>query len=328
MHIRNDYTDLIIAQFDEIRRNAHYALDERRRQVYDKCPEIKELDIMVARNSFDRAKRSILHDDPSALDGLDEENRSIAAEKEKLLVANGFPSDYLKLRYECDKCKDTGYVGNVPCSCFKKALSRLLLKDSNMMRLLETQNFDTFDASLFSDDPAEKDDTLGATPYKNILSVLAEAKQFVKDFDKKHGNILIYGQTGVGKTFISSCIAKALLDSSHSVLYHTASTLFGTLENKRFRNGDPDALSKEEAHIFECDLLIIDDLGSEFYTQFTASALFDVINERLLAGKSTIISTNLSFEEIIDSYSERTYSRIYKHYDMFKIIGTDLRTMP
>ncbi len=325
MHIRNDYIDRIIAQYDEKRRNARYSLDERRERVYDKCPGIKELDLRVARESFDRAKRSLLAEDSSALDGLEEENRAIAEQKEKLLAENGFPPDYLKIRYECEICKDTGYVGNKQCTCFKKALSKLLLRDSNMSSLLAEENFDTFDASLFSNDPADKDKSLGITPYENIMSVLGKAKRYVETFDENHGNILIYGPTGVGKTFISSCIAGALIDSSHSVLYHTAASLFSTLEKRRFGNGDKDVSQKEEEHIFECDLLIIDDLGSEFYTQFTASSLFNIINERQLAGRATIISTNLSFDEIIFNYSERTYSRIIKHYDLFKIIGTDLR---
>lgn len=325
MHIRNEIIEQILAQYDEKRRNARYALDERRAQVYDKAPGIKELELKVARESFERAKRSLLAGEPDALNGIEEDNRAIAAEKEKLLLENGFPADYLKIRYECPLCKDTGYIGSERCSCFKKALSKILLKESNMVRLLEEENFDTFDASIFSNDPADKDGSIGLTPYENIMSVFEKAKRYVEEFDEKHGNILIYGPTGVGKTFISSCIAKALIDSSHSVLYHTATSLFGALENRRFGTGEREASKKEEEHIFECDLLIIDDLGSEFYTQFTATSLFDVINSRLLSGKSTVISTNLSFDKIVFNYSERTYSRICKHYDLFKIIGTDLR---
>ena len=325
MHTRNDYTDRILAQYDEKRRNARYALDERRTQVYDKCPGVKELELRVARDSFERGKRSILLGESDALNGLEEANRELAAQKEKLLVENGFPADYLKMRYECDICKDTGYIGNDRCDCFKKALSKLLLKDSNMESLLEEENFETFDTSLFSNDPADRDPVLGVTPYENIMTVLGKAKRFVESFDSEHGNILIYGPTGVGKTFLSSCIAKALIDTSHSVLYHSATGLFSALEAARFGSENRDAAKKEEAHIFECDMLVIDDLGSEFYTQFTASSLFNVINERQLAGRSTVISTNLSFDDIIFNYSERTYSRICKHYDLYKILGTDLR---
>ncbi|MCR5521806.1 MAG: ATP-binding protein [Lachnospiraceae bacterium] len=326
MHIRNDIFEQILAQYDEKRRNARYALDERRKRVYDKAPGIKELELKVARESFEKAKRSLLAGDPAALDGIEEENRTIAARKEKLLLENGFPADYLKVHYECELCKDTGFIGNDRCRCFKKALSGFLLKESNMVHLIETENFDTFDASLYSNDPADTDKSLGATPYENIMNVLERAKRYVDEFDEKHGNILIYGFTGVGKTFISSCIAKALIESSHSVLYHTAQSLFGTLEKRRFGTTDREAFKEDEEHIFECDLLIIDDLGSEFYTQFTASSLLDVINARLLAEKATVISTNLSFDKIVYNYSERTYSRICKHYDLFKIIGTDLRT--
>ena len=325
MHIKNDYTDRILAQYDEKRRNARYALDERRRQVYDKCPGIRELELKVARDSFERGKRSLISGETDALDGLEEENRRLAAQKEKLLVENGFPADFLKTRYECDSCRDTGYIGTERCDCFKKALSKLLLKDSNMESLLEAASFNSFDASLFSNDPADRDPELGITPYENIVKVLGRAKHFVESFDSEHGNVLIYGPTGVGKTFLSSCIAGALIDSSHSVLYHTATGLFSALESARFGTGDRDAAKTEESHIFECDVLIIDDLGSEFYTQFTASSLFNVINERQLAGRSTVISTNLSFDDIIYNYSERTYSRICKHYALYKILGTDLR---
>lgn len=244
MHTRNDYTDRILAQYDEKRRNARYALDERRTQVYDKCPGVKELELRVARDSFERGKRSILLGESDALNGLEEANRELAAQKEKLLVENGFPADYLKMRYECDICKDTGYIGNDRCDCFKKALSKLLLKDSNMESLLEEENFKTFDTSLFSNDPADRDPVLGVTPYENIMTVLGKAKRFVDSFDSEHGNILIYGPTGVGKTFLSSCIAKALIDTSHSVLYHSATGLFSALEAARFGSENRDAAKK------------------------------------------------------------------------------------
>ncbi|MCR5431167.1 MAG: ATP-binding protein [Lachnospiraceae bacterium] len=325
MHIRNDIIEHILAQYDEKRRNARYALDERRAQVYDKAPGVRELELKIARDSLDRAQRSLIANEPNALDGMAEDNQALETRIEKLLVENGFPSDYLKLRYECERCKDTGYIDGERCGCFKKALSKILLAESNMEHLLETENFETFDASIFSNDPADRDESLGKTPYENIVNLYEKAMRYVNEFDQKHGNILIYGPAGVGKTFISSCIAKALIDTSHAVLYHTAQSLFSALEAKRFGTGDRDVSRRNEEYIYNCDLLIIDDLGSEFYTQFTASSLFDVINARMLAGQSTIISTNLSFDRIVFNYSERTYSRICKHYDLFKIIGTDLR---
>jgi len=325
MSLKDKCIDILTAQYDAKRRNAAIAQRERISRIFDECPQIKELNKTLAHNSVERARRS-LNGDESALDGIREESEMISRQKQAILVKAGYPADYLDIKYECPICKDTGYVDGKKCSCFKKALSLLLLERSNMTQLLTNAGFDKFDISLFSDDESDFDEFYKVTPRSNIKHILEKVRTFIDDFDTKPGNIIISGQTGVGKTFLSSCIAREIIDRSHTVLYNTAVGLFRTLEDRKFGKIDTMVAKEAENEIYDCDLLIIDDLGSEFYTSFSATSFFTVINERLLSGKSTIISTNLSSDEMIERYSERTYSRILQNYYIMKIFGKDLRT--
>ena len=149
------------------------------------------------------------------------------------------------------------------------------------------------------------------------------ALEFVDTFSDEFRNLFLYGDTGVGKTFLSNCIAKELIDRAFSVIYFTAYDFFDTLAKSKFEKDDTAEMMSE--HIFDCDLLIIDDLGTELPNSFTVSQLFLCLNERLLRRKSTVISTNLSLESIVDIYSERTFSRITSNYTMLKLTGDDIR---
>jgi DNA replication protein DnaC len=150
-----------------------------------------------------------------------------------------------------------------------------------------------------------------------------ECQNFIADFDNKPKNLFFYGDTGVGKTFLSNCVAKELLEQGKSVIYFTAFQLFDILSKGVFER-DADAIAAHQ-NIFDCDLLIIDDLGTEFANSFTTSQLFLCVNERILRNKSTIISTNLDMNQIVDIYSERTLSRIISNYSIIKLFGDDIR---
>lgn len=327
MSLLNSQYDKIMVLFDNRRRQNKYLLDKRTREIYNKCPEILKIDTMIARDSADRAKRSLLGD-TTAIEGLKEAIEELSCKKEQILVKNGYAPDYLQPIFDCPKCHDTGYIGREQCTCFKKEANMILFEASNISALTKTQNFDTFDLNLFSRNTDDTSALRGISPYDNMASVLQKSHEYIDNFDTNHGNILIMGNAGSGKTFLTSCIAKALLDSSHSVLYYSASGLFKLLDDIHFDKREDESTPATDDFIFNCDLLIIDDLGTEFYNRFTVSSLFSIINERGLNNKSTIISTNLSYKQLGEQYTERIISRFAQNYQLFKLFGADLRQNP
>ena len=186
---------------------------------------------------------------------------------------------------------------------------------------MSRENFSTFTYEYYSDE--EINPTTGLSSLETARRAVDECKHFINDFDNKPKNILIYGDTGVGKTFLSNCVAKELLEKGYSVIYFTAFQFFDILSKGVFQK-DADAIAAHQ-NIYDCDLLIIDDLGTEFANAFTSSQLFLCVNERILRNKSTIISTNLNLGQIADIYSERVLSRIAGHYNIIKMFGDDIR---
>ena len=236
------------------------------------------------------------------------------------MLSSGYPADYLEMPCTCPICQDTGYVGSQKCSCFKKAEIELLYTQSNLKEILEKENFDHFSFDFYSD--TITNDSTGLTERETARRAYNLAREFIADFDNSFQNLFFYGDTGVGKTFLSHCIAHDLLDSAHCVLYFSAFELFDFLASSAFsRSSD----APDDEPIFDCDLLIIDDLGTELTNSFVSSQLFLCINERIMRKKSTIISTNLKLEDFSATYSERTFSRIASNYQMTKLVGKDIR---
>ena len=233
------------------------------------------------------------------------------------------PEDYLELSYDCPLCHDTGYIGNEKCTCFKRAVIELLYTQSNLAEILKTENFSHFSFSYYSDQL--KNPVTGLTARETAQNAVAAARKFIQTFDTSFSNLFFYGDTGVGKTFLSHCIAKELIDSAHSVIYFSAFDLFDQLAKSAFSRSDQGADPMPEEYLCDCDLLIIDDLGTELTNAFVSSQLFLCINERITRRKSTLISTNLSLEQFSDTYSERVFSRISSSYTMVKLIGNDIR---
>lgn len=296
----------------------------RREHIYEELPELDALDRQIAEASVSAA-RAALNGDSDALDRLANNNRTISEKKQQLLQAAGYPADYLELTYTCPDCKDTGFIGQEKCHCFKQALTFAMSEASTLPQLLEKENFSTFSFSYYDDITA--DSQLRLTPRDNMRKIVTDAKRFVEEFDSKKRSVLIYGNTGVGKTFLTNCIAKALLDSAHHVVYMTSHALFEAFESHHFDHGDQPDIHSLYRYIFQCDLLIIDDLGTELSNSFTNSMLYTCINERQIHGKSTVISTNLSLEQLRDRYSERVFSRITGGYTLWKLIGKDIRVL-
>lgn len=328
MPIKNHQYNSILREYDARRLKSHREAMARREMLYAQIPRLKELDDAIAHGSVASAKLS-LAGDATALLSLREKNEALSAEKKALITAHGYPENYLEPRYLCPDCSDTGFIGREKCHCFQQAIVDMLYSQSNVRQAISRENFDTFSYRYYPDDSI--DASVQMTPLENIRRVVACAKQFIADFDTEPGNLLIYGNTGVGKTFLANCIARELILTGHTVIYLTAFELFDILERRKFSHpadSEDDEYSEaanQSAHIRDCDLLIIDDLGTELNNAFISSQLYQCINERLLGRRATVISTNLSFEQLKNNYSERIFSRITGNYTFLKIVGEDIR---
>lgn len=220
--------------------------------------------------------------------------------------------------------KAAGYIDGRKCHCFEKLIVQYLYSQSNLKDVLEHENFSHFNLDFYPDDYTEE--ATGETPRDNMRHVLETVKSYLSGFSDTPGNLLLYGNTGVGKTFLTNCIAKELLDKSHTVVYLTSLKLFDILESCKFdRDLSQTQKNASLSYLLSSDLLIIDDLGTELNNSFTSSQLYHCIDTRLTNHRSTIISTNLSFDDLRERYSERIFSRITSNYTLLKITGDDIR---
>lgn len=294
--------------------------DERIRMAEQKIPRLGEIRREIAGLSLQKARLLLGAAKGEDFD-LTEQIKRLSKERAALLEANGYPADYLEPHYDCPVCRDTGYVGSEKCACFRKASVDLLYTQSNIRDILETENFQHFSFDFYA--PDFIDSASGMSALEAARFAYDRSWALINNFDVSPDNLLLYGDTGVGKTYFTHCIAKELLDRSFFVLYFTSFDLFDLLSRNAFQK---DAESADLASfIYDCDLLIIDDLGTELTNSFVCSQLFCCINERIMNKKSTIISTNLTMEDFLNTYSERIFSRVSSNYTMVKLIGNDIR---
>lgn len=314
----------LVKKYDEKRAKAHRELLARKAEVYQKVPEIEHIDRELNRCGISLVKRIMTN--AALLEAYRERTTELAQDKMRLLTLNGYPKNYLEEQFECPACQDTGYLKDgTRCKCFEQGLIDIAYEQSNIKAILEKENFDAFSFEYYSDVPPHKNMPSPLERMKKINQVCVE---LLAHFDTEKENLFLTGQTGLGKTFMCNCIAKALLDSGYTVLYFTAPQLFQYFDDIRFHNKKTqDKLFKEErlAALYEVDMLVIDDLGSELITDPRQSDLFNIINTRYLNQKSTIISTNLTFTQLTELYSDRITSRIIGQYIRLQFIGEDIR---
>lgn len=323
MSLKNNQYSKILREYDSRQLRNKHELDIRKEEVYKNIPELKKIDDNIITNSINHAKL-LLSGDETALDALRGNILDLSMKKIELLLEHGYPRNYLISSHQCPDCKDTGFIGNEKCHCFKQAIVDLVYSQSNIKSAIKRENFSTFSFDYYANDYIEESTKL--TPLANAKKVVATCESFIKNFNNDYSNILLYGNTGVGKTFLANCIAKELLDKAHTVIYLTAFQLFDILEKNKFEKGDEQTNAANQfEYILDCDLLIIDDLGTELNNSFVTSQLYLCINERHLRQKSTIISTNLSWDNLNTNYSERIFSRITSDYILLKIVGEDIR---
>lgn len=316
---------LVEAEYEELRRHNQEDLDARRRAVYLAVPEIEDIDreIQSAGLSIVSLAVSAPLDMQAKIVALRDHQKSLQIRRKALLLENGFAEDELSMRYMCEDCQDTGVRGDRSCECFKRRLVMKAFEKSNLSQQLRNQSFKTFDFSLYSNEP---DAQYGIIPRVNMERIVEISKDFINSFERTDKNLLFWGESGLGKTFLSTCIAKELIKKGFSVIYETTYQIVSLLEDYKFKRGTDLAELKSQAErLYDCDLLILDDLGAEFSTAYTNAALFDILNSRLITNKKTIINTNLNMQELSDRYSERVISRIMGSYQALQFIGEDLR---
>jgi DNA replication protein DnaC len=297
----------------------------KREEICKKLPRLSEIEKTLSETGLTLARLALAGDTEglaaarTTADALKQERLSLIEKKHK---------SYLAPAYTCKICKDTGYIQQAPgspvnvCACLKQRLINEYYSLSNMKDVLREENFDNFDIRLFSTKVIENE---GLSPRANMETNHRIAISFVQKFDDEFQNLLLYGETGLGKTFLSHCIAKDLLDAGRTVLYLTVPRLCKVIEDSRFSRDFLSAPNEMLQAADEVDLLVLDDLGAEISTIITSAALFDIINQRLLLRKPTVISTNLSTSELANHYSERIVSRFLGNYQMIKFFGEDIR---
>lgn len=320
MPLKNSQFEQLMREYS--RRQLDNLHDQRRRaeEVYAGIPEMKELEDSLITLSAERTRRRIETGVPDP--ELEQQIRMLRARRLLLLENAGFPADYLEVHYRCPDCRDTGYIGNEKCHCFRQAAIDLLYSQSNLQDVLASENFNTLSLDFYPKDQTHP--RTGQTIYDYMKQVADRCRAYAYSFGREKGSLLFTGTTGVGKTFLSNCIAKELIDRCYSVVYLTATELFDLFSRDAFRY-DEVADDEISQYILESDLLIIDDLGTEVSNSFTNSKLFYCINERLLRHRGTIISTNLSLKELADAYTERVTSRILSAYQVIPLFGNDIR---
>lgn len=322
-----DFTH-ILAEYDALRKQAKDDQDLRIQRVYQRIPEIQAIDKEIEGFGF-RAMKEYLRtrtDPHKLIQDIRKNVEELVARKDALLSGAGFPSDYMDLQYRCPICKDTGYVDNQKCRCLKQRLIEFAYEQSGLGTSYDKENFDTFDLDRFSSVPAEPG---GISPRDNMLQIRDTVLRAVNSFSEtSEMNFLFYGTTGTGKTFLCNCIARELLERGYTVLYLSAYDFCIAMNDFRFRwrnESSDESASRLMELIDTCDLLIIDDLGTEGTTSFSVPDLLHCINKRIQEYRSTIISTNLNMQQIRKLYSDRLLSRITGHYQLFRFFGPDLR---
>ena len=318
MALTNSQYESIIRGYEQTRDRNRHQLEERRKHVYDTVPGYRELEESVSTLSVSTA-RKMLEGEALSTKGLHDALRKISLQKESLLVQAGLPADYLEPVYCCHDCRDTGYVETdsglkEKCHCFRLQEITLLYRQSNIQDVLSRENFSTLSYEYYAGEDLRR-----------FEAAVNLCHNFVQNFKQDYRNLFFYGTVGTGKSFLSGCVANELLKKGYSVIYFSASGLFDSLARYSFDARAKDSLFQFYQDLYSCDLIIIDDLGAEVTNSFVTSQLFACLNERHLHRKATIISTNLSLEELRDRYSDRIFSRITSNYQLCKLTGPDIR---
>ena len=319
----------VLSDYELKRNKENREAEDRKKKLYKKIPNLEKIDQDIASISIQSIKLILSSTDKENIDKLNKDIDVLKAKKVQLLKDNGYDNDYLEPKYECSKCRDTGYIDNNGitefCSCFKQTVYDLDFNSTNIYNLSD-QSFEKFDDKLYSDKADEDLYETNISPRENIKNIKKISENFIKNFDDvNEKNLLFCGSTGLGKTFLSSCIANELIKQGKTVVYQTAPVMLDKIIDYKFGKSQDNIIDL----IYSADLLIIDDLGTESPNTHKLTELFNIINTRLLNQNNkitkTIISTNLSLQDLYDIYEERIVSRIIGNYNACYFYGEDIR---
>lgn len=312
-----------VQHYDEDKRARQDRFEARREAIFRRQPRLRDIDAEL-RSTMSRIISGALRrgtDPRPAVARLRDENLSLQEEKRALLGAMGLPEDALEEKPACPLCGDTGYRGGAVCRCLREYYAREQQKELSRMLDLGSQSFDTFSLQWYSEEDTEG---LGISPRENMDWVYRTCKRYAEEFcPETSGNLLLTGDTGLGKTFLSAAIAREVSGEGWSVVYDTAAHIFDRFEAVKF--GRDEDGEEDVERIMSCDLLILDDLGTEMTTAFVQSALYQIVNGRLLGRRPVILSTNLRLDGIAKRYSPQTASRIEGEYQVMPFFGRDIR---
>lgn len=305
---------------EERRRKNKEDLEKRQDEVFSKVPRLQEIRQEIKQKNILRINQSI---QGKNVDKITDDITNLEDEYGKLLRGNGYTEDYLQMQYHCDICKDTGVDGSHICTCKKQLLIYEMYENTGISKVIQEENFDNFDLSLFR---KSKQESEPISPYENMKDLREELQAYSKNFDKDSVNLYLFGEVGTGKTYLLNAITKEVVDQNHSVVYLTESDLINTLLEYRFAYSESkDNLKDKIDPIYNSDLLIIDDLGTYNSNEVTKSALFEILNSRLVHKKPVVISSNLNAEELRERFDSRIHSRIIGNYYQKRVFGSDLR---
>lgn len=287
------------------------------------CPEIAQLEREMASHGADVVKAVGMGADlDEYIKNLAMANLRAQAKRKELLKSAGFPEDYLEVKYTCDICKDTGYNKEFYCQCYRKLIRDVAREELGINSPLKKCTFEAFRLDRY---PEVIDSVIGLNQREHMKNNFEYCKAYAENFTPDSNGLFMFGKTGLGKTHLSLAIANVVLNKGYDVYYGSIQSIMDKLEAEHFGRLPREDSIKED--ILTCDLLIIDDLGTEFVTQFTTAELYNIINSRILSSLPTIISTNLEMEQIAEKYTQRVASRIMGSTDAIYFCGKDIRQM-
>ena len=324
----NPNLKILLKEYEQKRLQKQLDLEEKLNKFYLKNPDISNIIHKINRISIEISKTILLNKNSDKLDKLNSELDNFKKQKQELLNKLNIKESFFVPDYSCKLCNDTGYLvdnNRVMCTCLKQKLLDLQYNKSNISSL-DYENFSTFNSNLFSNEIDEKKYNSNISPRENLKKIKEISLNFIKNFDNPNEkNLLFTGNTGLGKTFLTNCIANELLKNGKTVLYQTAPVMLDSILDYRFGKNN----NFNYNDLLNVDLLIIDDLGTESSNNIKFSELFNILNTRLLNQNNhvtkTIISTNLSLNHLFKTYDERIFSRLVGYYNICRFFGEDLR---
>ena len=326
MKFQKDVLSAVLRDMEKGRNERERIRDERRHEVYARAPRVRQIDAALQSTAAQviRASLEAGGDPTEAVAALRESSLTLQEERRQILRGLGLPGDYLQVQYDCPACSDMGYIGNRPCECLKALYAKKLTERLSAILPIQDQNFASFRFDYYSD---RTDARTGMSPRDCIQYAYNTCREYARNFSLEAGNLLLFGSAGLGKTFLSTSIAKEVSERGFSVAYDMAINIIASYETVKFGGPDPEAAQSAIRRWEAADLLIMDDLGTELSTGFTVSAFYQLLNTRLMSRRPMIINTNLLPEEFEKKYSAAIASRLRGEFTLLRFTGDDIRRL-